>query len=73
MSCPCLNDAEYRYFDPFLQILDKFLMVTTRYILDKPVVNKTFNSLHAEIVCTTAIINAEINVICLRVKVSSVA
>ena len=31
------------------------------------------NSLHAEIVCTSAIINAEINVICLRVKVSSVA
>ena len=31
------------------------------------------NSLHAEIVCTTAIINAEINVIYLRVKVSIVA
>ena len=31
------------------------------------------NSLHAEIVCMSAIINAEINVISLRVKVSSVA
>ena len=31
------------------------------------------NSLHAEIVCTIAIINVEINVICPRVKVSSVA
>ena len=37
------------------------------------VYSKTFNSLHTEIVCTSAIINAEINVICLKAKVSSVA
>ena len=37
------------------------------------VTENSFNSLHAEIVCTLAIINAEINVISLRVKVSSVA
>ena len=30
----------YRYFDAFLQVLDKFLCVATGYILAKPVVKK---------------------------------
>ena len=35
--------------------------------------NSVLSSLHAEIVCTSVIINAGINIICLRVSVSSVA
>ena len=35
--------------------------------------NSVLNSLHTEIVCTSAIITAKINIICLRVKVSSIA
>ena len=48
-------------------------MLYVDWVLEMTWTMHSINSLHVEIVCMSVIINAEINVICLRVKVSSIA